>query len=86
MKVTVFEGRIAILKLHACVHKDFENRFSPGLLASAGSLKGNYYVLKSTDLTCEVITSSLPDQDTLFGKMVIGTFDNFDDGTSHGPR
>lgn len=83
LTVTVFEGRFARLRLHACVHKDYADRFEPSLLASVGTLNGDYYLLHPTEILIEVVTDGLPLETELFDvqKFRVGEF-NIMDGTA----
>lgn len=82
IKVTVYEGRYATLKLYACVHKDYLSRFDSGVLSSA-KLNGDYYLLNPTNIVVEVATDALPSATDLFAKSAfdVGRF-NLLDGTA----
>jgi hypothetical protein len=76
--VTVYEGRCAILKLYACVHKSYAKRFEPSLFS--GSPTGDYYLLKPTNIAIEVATDVLPSEADLFdsNKFKVGAFNPLD--------
>jgi hypothetical protein len=67
IEVKVREGRIATLRLHACVPMDYAGRFADQAMATAGKLQGNYYALESTEIFIEVATDQLPDAAALYG-------------------
>jgi|HubBroStandDraft_6_1064221.scaffolds.fasta_scaffold00281_16 hypothetical protein len=73
--VTVYEGRFATLRLHACVHKNYASRFEKSLL-SGETPTGDYYCLKSTNVVVEVATDALPSEPDLFdgNRFQVGAF------------
>ena len=75
--VSVSEGRLAKLRLHACVSQGYENRFEAGVLSGAGVLTGNWYRLNPTEIQIEVVTDTLPAPADLFADAVfqVGNFD-----------
>lgn len=81
ISVTVYEGRYAILRLYACVHKSYLKQFEASLFS--GPLKEDYYLLKPTNIAIEVATDALPSETDLFdpNKFQVGAF-NPSDGTA----
>jgi hypothetical protein len=75
--VSVSEGRLAKLRLHACVSRDYENRFEAGVLSNAGVLNGNWYFLNPTEIQIEIVTDNLPGASDIFTKTAfqVGQFD-----------